>query len=97
MEIKNDILLDENNDLKITGGDFAVGDSFEQDVKLILSLTKGSLKSDPVLGTDLIRLINSGANETEIIQKIRLNLQRDDKKVGKINFDNGTINIEPKK
>jgi len=95
--MEKDILLDENNDLKIVNGDFAVGDSFEQDVRLILGLTKGSLKSDPVLGPDLIRLINSGANETEIVQKIKLNLQRDNKKVGKITFDNGTINIEPKK
>ena len=92
-----DILLDKNNDLLIKNGDFAVGDSFEQDVKIILSLTKGELKSDPVLGVDLIKNVNSQISETELKQKIRLNLERDNKKVGKISLENGTINIEPKK
>ena len=92
-----DILLDENKDLKIENGDFAFGDSFEQDVEIIMSLTKGDLKSDAVLGVDLIKNINSNISETGLKQKIRLNLQRDNKKVGKIAVENGTINIEPKK
>ncbi len=92
-----DILLDENKDLKIENGDFAFGDSFEQDVEIIMSLTKGDLKSDAVLGVDLIKNINSNISETGLKQKIRLNLQRDNKKVGKISVENGTINIEPKK
>ena len=91
-----DILLDKNKDLKIVNGDFDFGDSFEQDVEIILSLTKGDLKSDPVLGVDLIKNVNSQISETALKQKIRLNLQRDNKKIGKITIENGTINIEPK-
>jgi len=92
-----DILLDENNDLKFSSGDFLVSDSFEQDVRLILQLTKGALKSDAVLGVDLIKTVNSKGDATAIKQKIRLNLERDSKQVGNITFDNGKINIEPKK
>jgi len=93
----NDILLDNDNDLKIINCDFSVGNSFEQEVKIILSIVKGELKSDPVLGVDLIKNINSFISEIGLKQKIRLNLQRDNKKTGKISIDNGIINIEQKK
>ena len=48
-----DILLDENDDLKILNGDFDIGESEMQEVGIILRLRQGELKSDPILGANL--------------------------------------------
>ncbi len=97
-EIQKDIMLDDDNDLLILDGDFVIDESFEQDIRLILGLvSKGDLKSDPILSPELIRLINSKEGDSTIIQKVRLNLERDNKQVGNITFENGILNIEPKK
>jgi hypothetical protein len=91
----NDILLDDNGDLIFRNGDFVIGDSFEQEVRLIIGLNKGGLKSDPVLGCELVRMINSQASQIAIQQKIKLNLERDNKKVGSVKIENGIVKIEP--
>lgn len=88
-----DILLDDDMDLKFENGDFAVGNAFWQDIQIIMSLTKGSLRSDPVLGPDLILLKNKAISKTEIIKRIKLNLQRDNKQVS-IKIIDGKIVIQ---
>ena len=74
-----DILLGDDGDLLIRDGDFVIGDSLTQDVSRILKLNKGSLKSDPLLGVNLIELMNSEASQTSVETIVRLNLQRDGK------------------
>jgi phage baseplate assembly protein W len=74
-----DILLDNEDNLRIENGDFVIGDSIDQEVSIILRLHKGELKEDPVLGCDLIKLINSNITETELKQIIKLQLARDGK------------------
>jgi len=74
-----DILLDENDDVRIENGDFVIGDSLDQEVSLILRMNKGELKEDPIVGCDLIRLINSNITEAELKQIIKLQLARDGK------------------
>lgn len=91
----NDIMLGSDNDLIFRAGDLVIGESFEQEVKILIALSKGDLKSDPVLGCDIIRLMNSGTSNLGIIQKIKLNLERDNKQVGNITINNGIINISP--
>lgn len=80
----NDILLDENDDLLIQNGDFVVGDSLTQEVSIILKLNQGELKSDPLLGVNMITLINSEASKNEIETKVKMHLKRDDKDFNKI-------------
>lgn len=75
----NDMLLDENDDLLIINGDFVIGESFDQEVGIILRMYPGELKEDPVLGPQLIRLINSNTSELEIKQLVKLHLARDGK------------------
>ena len=75
----NDILLDENGDLVIANGDFVVGDSIDQEVATLLQLNKGELKEFPILGPDLIKLINSNTSEVELRQIIKTELKRDGK------------------
>jgi hypothetical protein len=74
-----DILLDENGDLAIVNGDFVIGDSIDQEVAALLQLNKGELKEHPILGTDLIKLINSNTSELELKQIIKTELKRDGK------------------
>lgn len=74
-----DILLDDQNDLLIKDGDFVVGESLTQEVSIILRLNQGELKSDPLLGANLIRLINSAVSEDQLQTIIKMHLQRDGK------------------
>ncbi|PIV17481.1 MAG: hypothetical protein COS42_04575 [Flavobacteriales bacterium CG03_land_8_20_14_0_80_35_15] len=75
-----DVLLNINDDdVTIANGDFAIGDSIDQEVGLILRMNKGELKEDPLLGTDLIRLINSNTSELEVKQLVKVQLARDGK------------------
>ena len=75
----NDILLDENGDLRIEAGDFVIGNSVDQEVGLLLEMNKGDLKEDPLMGPDLIRLINANISEIEVKQIIKGQLKRDGK------------------
>ena len=51
--MSKDILLDDNNDLKILNGDFDFGDSEMQEVGLILQSTQGEWKMTPTLGPNI--------------------------------------------
>ena len=92
MIIYHDILLDATGDLEIRSGDFVVGDSLDQEVATILLLNQGQLKSDPVLGPNLIRMMNS-PNVSAIVPAIELHLKRDRKEVRSISVENGEIKI----
>jgi hypothetical protein len=79
-----DLLLDENNDLRIEYGDFVLGESELQEVGIILQLNQGELRSDPLLGPNLVRLINSKASPLEVQTMVKVNLERDGKDYEKI-------------
>lgn len=49
----NDLLLDDNMDLKIANGDFVVGRSDEQQQEVILLATKGDFKQFPDVGVGI--------------------------------------------
>lgn len=74
-----DILLNEDNDLQILNGDFVIGESTIQEVGIILSLTKGDLKSDPLVGADLIQLKKTKLKKFDIESRARIALARDGK------------------
>jgi len=79
-----DVLLDENDDLIILNGDFLIGESEMQDVGIITRLVQGNLKWDPVLGPNLITMMNSNKSPADIKNKMKLHLQRDNKDYNKI-------------
>jgi len=89
-----DIKLNVENDLLIENGDFVVENSFEQEVSIIISLNKGELKIDGALGCDLLQKQNSTITANELIQRIKLNLRRDNKKVNKVLVENNQIIIK---
>jgi hypothetical protein len=75
----SDILLDENGDLAIASGDFVIGESLDQEVAVILQMNKGDLKEFPILGPNLIQLVNSNTSAIELKQLIKTELKRDGK------------------
>lgn len=77
--MEQDILLDENDDLIFQDGDFVIGSSLTQDVGIILRLNQGELKSDPLLGANLIKYVNSNIDEVDLQTVVKLHLQRDGK------------------
>jgi len=79
MTKEKDIQLDVNDDLIIQNGDFIIGESLFQEVGILLRLNQGELKSDPLLGPNLIELEKGAASGKEFKTRVRLHLQRDGK------------------
>lgn len=78
------ILLDENGDLKVIGKQLVVGDSEMQEVAIILEMSQGSLKSNPLLGADLIQLLKANASKADITRRTRIHLEKDGKNYNEI-------------
>ncbi len=77
--MSKDILLDDNNDLKILNGDFDFGDSEIQEVGLILQSTQGEWKMTPTLGPNMYIFIKSKASKSEIEATVAIHLAIDNK------------------
>ena len=77
--MSKDILLDDNNDLKIINGDFDYGDSEIQEVGLILQSTQCEWKMTPTLGPNMYRFIKSKASKSEIESTVAIHLAIDNK------------------
>ena len=88
----NDILLNSTNDLLIVGGDFAVGDSLNQQVGLLLLVNKGEVKQHPLTGVGINDLLLA-ESMTEIYNEVRMQLKDDGLKLRKIEQVNGKIYI----
>ena len=72
-------MLDENFDLDIQSGDFVIDESILQEVGIIIELTSGRLKSDPVLAPNLVQLVKGKKDEQKVEERLRINLKRDNK------------------
>jgi hypothetical protein len=88
-----DILLDENGDDLIKNGDYAVGDGVQDDCVIILKLNKGALKSDPLLGPNLVSMTNGKNTKSDMEQAVRISLERDGKRPTKVVLVDGKIQI----
>lgn len=91
MADQKDILLDENNDLLIQNGDFVIGISEEQEIKMILQAVKNDYKQTPELGVNLIEELNGSGSVRALQQKIKLNLRMDGKENVKFKIEKGEI------
>jgi hypothetical protein len=74
-----DIMLDENNDLKIVNGDFFIGESKMQEVGIILQMSQGDLKSDPFIGANLTTKVRGVRNDEKIRRHIETQMELDGK------------------
>ena len=90
----DDILTDSDGDDIYKGGDFAVGDGRADDVSAILKLNTGQLKSDVILGPNLIMVVNKPLAPNELRRLIDLHLTRDNKDVKSVKVVNGEIEVK---
>lgn len=74
-----DILLTVDNDLMILNGDFFVGESEMQEVGIILQMNQGELKSNPLIGGNLIPSIRGIRNDAKVKRHIEMQMELDGK------------------
>lgn len=75
-----DLLLDDEYDIAIDGGDFVGADSEEQHQQLILVASKGSFRESPLTGVNISQYIKTRFTQIDIDklkQQIRLQFQYD--------------------
>ncbi len=78
------ILLDDNFEIVVRNGTVAIGETLIQEVHIILQMNQGELRSDPLLGPNLIYRIKGKKNQSEIKQAVKLALARDRKDYNEI-------------
>ena len=91
-----DIMLDENNDLIISNGDFVLSESLLQETKLIMQTAPGHWRYNPILGLDMERFINDEASYDEIKAELKKQLKLDGKRLKEFQVvgDQIKINVE---
>jgi len=88
-----DIMLDEDFDLLIENGDFVIGESFEQEVTLIVQSTKGEWKNQPLIGAGIADyLLDNDFNGLK--SEIKTQLKYDGKTLKNFQVDAYTIKID---
>lgn len=89
-----DILLDDNFDLRIENGDFVVGESTNQHAEILLLSEKGDIRQYPFLGVGIKSFINDDSLE-DLPGEIDKQFKLDGAKVRKREvFENGKINLD---
>ncbi len=91
-----DLILNDNGDLKIEDGDFVVGHSDEQHQQHILLANKGEYKAIPEIGVGIVQMLND-EQYTDILIEAKRNLEYDGMKIRNIAYkEDGKLNIDGK-
>lgn len=83
----------EDNDLKITNGDFVLGDATKQHQMVLLVAHQGSIKLNPEVGVGIDLMLVSDTSR-EILQRIRRHFRYDGMKVRGVQLNQGQLKIE---
>lgn len=92
MAKNTDILIGNDIDLLMSGGDFGVGDSTLQNQYLILAAQKGEFKEHPMFGAGMSDCVNDD-DATYWRHRINEELKRDGMTVSEIRITNENIQI----
>lgn len=87
--VYKDFLVDNAGDLVIENGRFKVGPSLQQEVKTIMLSKPGDWKQQPLIGVNITPYYNAPFSVTgrnTLARRIRLHLELDGIKVGKIDM-----------
>lgn len=80
MANRQDLLLDDDFDLRIEDGDLVVGESDDQHVQLNLLSSPGEWRQFPLIGPELTKQLNSPLDGNRLVKlkaKVNGSLQRD--------------------
>lgn len=93
--MRNDILLDADNDFHITDNDVTIGESDGQHARLIIDTQKGDWTQFPQTGVGIVQYLK-GAFDGEARRNVRLQMQGDGYKVDTLEFDveTGLLNLQ---
>ncbi len=89
-----DFLLDNDGDIAIVNGDFAIGDATLQHQHHILIAQKGEFKEAPEIGVGIANMLLD-ENPRKILTQIRRNFEYDGMKVNSLEFnEKGNIVVD---
>jgi hypothetical protein len=92
MTDRTDILLNQDNDLLIAGGDLVTGLSDEQHIRHLLEAAPGHYKQHPMTGANAVAMVG-GADQGGLRRDVRLQLLADGYSVSQIIIKDNTIHI----
>lgn len=88
-----DILLDEDFDLRIEDGDFVVGDCEAQNCTLLLLLNKGEIKQKPLATVGAIQYKDDNG-PSALLQEIQQRFAEDGMQMNRVWTENGKIKTD---
>ncbi|HRO76128.1 MAG TPA: hypothetical protein PLP27_08290 [Crocinitomicaceae bacterium] len=74
---RTDIMLDDNEDLIISNGDFMIDDSNDQHVAIIFDCVKGEIRQNPSLGFAAMHFLKSNVKDVDLKRALRVELNKD--------------------
>ena len=83
-----DILIDEENDLRLLAGDFEVGYSDNQQQKAILTTEKGEWKEHPEVGVGIAQMLADDLY-TEVLIEIKKQFEYDGMQINDVALKEG--------
>lgn len=90
----NDILLNDNDEVLVTNGDFTVGFSDQQHQKHLILIEKGEIKRNVTAGVGAMRYLES-EKEAELLREIVVQFNGDGIQINNISIDStGVIKTE---
>lgn len=81
-----DIELDNTDDIEIENGDFAIGDTTEQEVEAIIRSYQGYWKQFPLIGCAAPSYLGSPGNCEPLRRQIQIQLQSDGKQLQEFDY-----------
>lgn len=93
MAKNTDILIGNDIDLILSGGDLRTGDSTRQNQYLILAANKGEFKEPPLIGAGMGDMVGDEDSDAYWKHRISMELKRDGMTVKKIEINEETIKI----
>ena len=88
-----DIMLDENNDLRIVNGDFLIGESTNQNVELLFKTSPGEWKEHIETGIAIQRS-NNGNLDRFLDRTIRVQMEADGYNIEKLVINELGVSID---
>jgi len=88
-----DIAIDEDFDLKLQNGDFAVQESTGQHQQALLLAEKGSYKQYPTVGVGIATYLKDD-NSSDLLREIRIQFSKDGMDVNSLSFNGGKLQID---
>ena len=93
--MRQDILLDSNNDLQLYNGDFVIDNSDQQHVEHIVHAQKGEYKNSPITGFGVVNYLKkTNRVKSDFKRDLKIQLENDNYQNPKIDLSDGFENLK---